>query len=341
MLRSRYKPEWRPSWEGTDKQWFQCEDGLRMGPHPILDATRISDGKMVAIKAVCKSVHPLEVEITQFFSSEPVSSDLRNHCTPLYDVLQDPYDGDTSLLVLPLLRQYDDPRFQTVGEAVEFFRQLFQGLEFMHEHRVAHRDCMSLNIMMDPLPMFPNMYHPQSPDSSLDLRGFPKQYTRTERPTKYYLVDFGLSRKYAAYNVTPQELPILGGDKSVPEFQGEGHNEAWDPFPTDVYYIGNVIREGFLQKYYGLDFMDGLVKDMLSEDPSQRPTMTAVVARFEDIRAALTSRTMRRRLIDRREDGAAKLFLSIWHVFRSARYIVRRLPARPAVDRADFVPTRS
>ena len=27
MLRPRYRPGWKPSWEGTDKFYFRCEDG--------------------------------------------------------------------------------------------------------------------------------------------------------------------------------------------------------------------------------------------------------------------------------------------------------------------------
>ena len=35
-------------------------------------------------------------------------------------------DTDTQLMVMPLLRVYDDPRMDTVGEAIAFFRQAFE-----------------------------------------------------------------------------------------------------------------------------------------------------------------------------------------------------------------------
>ncbi|OCH94858.1 hypothetical protein OBBRIDRAFT_788858 [Obba rivulosa] len=335
LLRSRYRPDWKPSWEGTKKMSFQCEDGLLMAPHPILDAVRVSDKKMVAIKAIRKSVHPYEAEIGQYLSSEPLASDRRNHCIPIYDVLQDPYDVDKLLLIMPFLRPYDNPRFQTVGEAVEFFRQVFQGLHFMHENHVAHRDCMSLNIMMDPRPLFPDMYHPRAPNFKFDLSGSAKRYSRTERPTKYYLVDFGLSRRYTADDASPQELPILGGDKTVPEFRGAGYNKTWNPFHTDVYYLGNVIKECFLQKYVGLHFLEDLVGQMVHEDPLQRPTMTTVVARFDEICSVLTSYKLRARLMNRWEDGTTRFLWNIWHMFRTAGYLLRSLPAQPVVDRAE------
>ena len=98
---------------------------------------------------------------------------------------------------------------------------------------------------MDPKAMFPQGYHPQTIQMRPDVKGRAKYYTRTARPTKYYLVDFGLSRQYAPDDKNPREHPIWGGDKTVPEFQHS--DEAQDPFPTDVYCLGNVLRQEFLQ----------------------------------------------------------------------------------------------
>lgn len=106
---------------------------------------------------------------------------------------------------------------------------------------------MNLNIMMDPKPTFPNMYHPRLIQRNRDFKGSPKFYSRTARPTKYFLIDFGLSKKYNPEDGESSELPILGGDKTVPEFQGEGYDEPSNPFRTDIYYLGNMIREDFLQ----------------------------------------------------------------------------------------------
>lgn len=51
---------------------------------------------------------------------------------------------------------------------------------------------MYLNIMMDPRPLYPQMYHPIDRLRDMDLRKKAKNYSRTARPTKYYLTDFGL-----------------------------------------------------------------------------------------------------------------------------------------------------
>jgi len=89
-----------------------------------MDATRLQDGKFVMLKLIKKSVHPYEAEIGTFFSSEPLAANPRNHCVPILEVLQIPDDEDELFLVMPLLREHDDPRFDTIGEVVEFFRQI-------------------------------------------------------------------------------------------------------------------------------------------------------------------------------------------------------------------------
>lgn len=96
--------------------------------------------------------------------------------------------------------------------------------------------------------MYPNCWHPlhqwvTCDDVNVDA----KAYTRTECPPKYYLIDFGLSIRYDLKDKAPLEPPIRGGDKSVPEFQRYDSNQTnLNPFFTDVYYVGNRIREELL-----------------------------------------------------------------------------------------------
>ena len=92
----------------------------------VADAVRIADGADVALKQVIASEYPYEVDIATYLSSEPLSTDPRNHSVPVYAVIKVPDEEDISLLVMPLLRKYDNPRFDTFGEAVEFFRQMFE-----------------------------------------------------------------------------------------------------------------------------------------------------------------------------------------------------------------------
>ena len=107
------------------------------------------------------------------------------------------------------------------------------------------RDCTSGNIMLDPSTMYPESFHPVEIDLSRDFRRNAKWYSRTRRPSRYLLIDFGLSRRYDPANGPPLDRTYRGGDKSAPEHQDL--TRPCNPFPTDVYYLGNLIREGYVQ----------------------------------------------------------------------------------------------
>ncbi|KAG9217560.1 hypothetical protein CCMSSC00406_0008487 [Pleurotus cornucopiae] len=295
-------------------------------------AERVSDGELLTFKSLSKSVFPHETEIGQYFSTPPISKDPRNHCVPIYDALQVPDDDDLWLLVMPRLRAHDDPRFDTVGEGVEFFRQIFEGLQFMHQHHIAHRDATYMNIMMDARLLYPEGYHPFLPWRNPHMSGSAKHLTRTQRPVTYFLVDFGLSRKYTPEERPPLEPIIAGGDRSVPEFATA---DACDPFPVDVYTLGNMIKLYFLDgdestsSLSGFEFMRPLVTDMTQADPSKRPTMDEVVERFEAIRKGLSSWKLRSRVVKSTDSSFMGFFRSIKHWRRRIVFIVKRVPPLP------------
>lgn len=90
-----------------------------------MDAIRKSDNTLVFLKKDLPNRHSPEVSIGQYFSTNPVASDPRNHCIPFYDVLDLP-EGGGKVMVMPFYRPWDNPRFETVGEAVAFFGQIFE-----------------------------------------------------------------------------------------------------------------------------------------------------------------------------------------------------------------------
>ncbi|EIW62688.1 uncharacterized protein TRAVEDRAFT_69009 [Trametes versicolor FP-101664 SS1] len=329
MLRPRYRPDWVPSWHKDGGAYYDSyEDGRAIVRNAVLDATRISDDTVVTLKKIQTSEHPYEVDICRFFSSEPRASDPANRCVPVYDVLDVPDDPDCKLIVMPFLRKFFDPRFLTVGEAVEFFRQAFEGLRFMHAHHVAHRDCGRMNIMMDPRPLYPQLYHFASIRAKRDLSGTAKYFTRTRNPVRYHLIDFGLSRRFDPAKGPPRSWPIWGADRTVPEFHKS--LEPCDPFPTDVYYLGNVIKTVFLDVYTGLDFMKPIVDDMVRDEPASRPNMDQVVARFDLLLGSLSTWKLRARLPQRNEYWMVRLFRAIAHTFRTIFYILTLRPALPS-----------
>lgn len=95
--------------------------------------------------------------------------------------------------------------------------------------------------------MFPKPFHPIKTSRRRDWKGRAAYYTRTECPPRYFFIDFGLSIRYDPGDTVHLEQPIRGGDKTAPEHTGDNYYVPCDPFPTDIYYLGNLIREHFVQ----------------------------------------------------------------------------------------------
>jgi len=334
MLRQRYHPDWTPSWWGTRKNWTNCEDGVtsRTPTLDVMDATQISDGQFVVLKKTSKSRNPSETDILHWFSSGSAANDPRNHVVPILQVLDVPHEEDLIIIVMPLLRKYDNPWFDTVGEALECIRQLFEGLQFMHQNNIAHRDLARPSIMMDASGMYPEGFHPRDIGMSRDYTHYAKPYTRTQRPPKYYFIGFGSAKRYptATAHEPVLDSPIWGFDKTVPEFRKVPPSPC-DPFATDVYYLGNVLKEDFQVTKLGFEFMDRLIEDMTHENPRKRPTMDQVVQRFDELRMEIRDSKLRSRVVGRYDDAIVGLLLSVPHWTRRVEAIVRGVPPSPVL----------
>lgn len=93
----------------------------------MIDAIRIYDSKPVVLKRTFKhAVNGEEAKLTKYFFSPPIRDDPNNHCVPLLDVMDIPDDEGFEILVIPLLRPFDSPRFDTVGECIDLFQQIFK-----------------------------------------------------------------------------------------------------------------------------------------------------------------------------------------------------------------------
>ncbi|KAK0479618.1 hypothetical protein IW261DRAFT_1607937 [Armillaria novae-zelandiae] len=261
----------------------------------IIDATRAEDGKLVALKRISKMNFPFELELGTFFSSSPLSDDPRNHCVPIYEVLQSPHDPDVQFIVMPRLREAHTPSFDTVGEFADAFQQIFEGIEFMHEHFVAHKDINILNVMLDATKLFPKGFHPFHHSLNTKHNDIATHITRTQCWPRYYIIDFGYYRRY-----DPNKLPfddiVAAGDRSAPELRRlrDDPSAKLNPFSFDVYCVGNMMREDYnIECCPGLHFLLPLVDDMTQDKPSLRPTMREALTRFVGLCNSLSMSQLR------------------------------------------------
>ncbi|KAK0491842.1 hypothetical protein EDD18DRAFT_1290915 [Armillaria luteobubalina] len=253
----------------------------------IIDATRTEDDKLVALKKISKMDFPFELGLGTFLSSSPLSDNPRNHCVPVYEVLQSPHDPDVQLIVMPRLREAHTPSFDTVGEFVDAFQQIFEvpsvyyGIEFMHENFVAHKDINILNVMLDTSKLYPKGFHPSHHSIDTKYDGIATHITRTQCWPRYYIIDFGYSRRYDP-NKLPYDDIVAAGDRSAPELQRlrDDLSAKLNPFAFDVYCAGNMMCRNFDIRCPGLHFLLPLVDDMTQDEPSLRPTMREALTRF-------------------------------------------------------------
>ena len=121
-----------------------------------------------------------------------------------------------------------------------------QGIEYMHQQNVAHRDITIGNIMMDASELYPEGFHPVRQNLSRNGMAEVVGVMRTHAPVRYYLIDFDSA--IAFEKGTPIRYKYAEGkagrDAEVPEFK---LGEPYDPFKVDVFQFGNLLRREFLQ----------------------------------------------------------------------------------------------
>ncbi|KAJ6461320.1 hypothetical protein C8R45DRAFT_1028057 [Mycena sanguinolenta] len=288
-LRPRYHPNWTPTWElpgNEDVPCYRFEDSIPISiPGNVLDAVRIADNVKVVLKLVWTTE---EMDLSWYLgeclpSTEP---DSRNRCVPLLDKLDfeafnikhEKYKG---LLVLPFLREFDDPPFRQLSEVTEAVGQFLQAVEYMHAKNVAHRDFCYGNLMMDASHVVPRGWHFEAPwtrcGKGEGIKSVPRS---TVGPIAYYVIDFGLSDRF--FDVRPEDVLDVGKygqDKTVPELS---ETVPYNPFKVDIYQLGNVIME-LVKTYDGLEIFRQLAEVMTQQDPAERPTASECVKLFHDL----------------------------------------------------------
>ncbi|KAJ7502424.1 kinase-like domain-containing protein [Mycena galericulata] len=344
LLRPRYSPGWTPPSKAIRRRNLDIEELVMPLPTGVMDATRLSDGSYVILKRADRLGGPSEgstafreVYITQKLSAEPLNSDPKNHCVRSIEILHVPDKADTDLIAIPLLYPWQRFPPSTIGEAVDFFSQVFEGLQFMHNHNIWHGDCKFNSIMMDATPILKYDLHPWDHDRTREYsaRAVRPLRSRTMNPVRYYWIDFDLSGEYNPSDGPPLVEPCYGGTHGVPEWAFP--ERRCNPFAVDVWCLGYMIREYFTEgfglqshrKVRGLEFMDDLVADMSNEDPTKRPTMDEVVGRFAGLRVQLSEWKLRSRFTNKKM-SVLEVIRSTGHWVQQLYFMAKRIPAIPS-----------
>ncbi|KAI0040473.1 hypothetical protein FA95DRAFT_1502816 [Auriscalpium vulgare] len=320
LLRPRLRPSWQPSWMGTNKLWIDVEDGIRTPlRYHLIDATRLSDGKMVYIKRV--KTGDLESSIAIRLSSEPLRSDPRNHSVPILDTFVDSDDSQISYIVMPFLKPIYRPEIEFIGELLDFGEQILEGLTFLHDNGIAHRDCATPNIMMDASAMYPKGFHPVKQGFLPDRSDVAPCYSRLSAGVKYYFVDYGISSEFPLDSDPASRLVVgrLGRDQEPPELSD---TVSYDPFKVDIFVVGNIFRRKYYEVAVNLGFLWPFVLAMTNPDPNMRPPAQELLEQWRLMRRSLPAVSRHWRIRPRKESAIERLF---WDGIYSVRLFVHLL----------------
>lgn len=89
---------------------------------------------------------------------------------------------------------------------------------------------------MDGRALFPAGHHPVRINNTIDAMHKATPLTRSERPVRYYYIDFGLSVKFPE-GASHLVVGDVGRDDEVPELSSD---VPYDAFKVDVYALGNL-----------------------------------------------------------------------------------------------------
>ncbi|KAI0669510.1 kinase-like domain-containing protein [Trametes maxima] len=299
ILRPRYRPDWRPSWLGTNLRPTFCEDSILLVDYQVMDARCKDNDEIVAIKTFRRDSQ--EMHIAGYLSA--LRYDPQNHSVPIHRILDDPHDSSLSLMVMPYLRPCNDPDFTLVGEIIEFINQTLEGLTFMHRHHIAHRDIAAENIMMDAKAMYPEGHHPvrldYTPDAIYQVTPLP----RIGLPIHYYYIDFGLACQFSK-GESHYVIGDVGRDAEVPELSS---TIPYDAFKVDIYALGNLYAKEFEKKYTNTQFLVPLIERMTQQRPDLRPTAQEALTQWYDIRDSLSESMPRWKLAPRSEAAIGRM----------------------------------
>ncbi|KAF5374146.1 hypothetical protein D9615_008826 [Tricholomella constricta] len=96
--------------------------------------------------------------------------------------------GDNVYLCMERLNPYDQPPFKTVANYIDFFRQMLEGLTFLHELKIANMTFQDPSCYMVDLSSAPSTC--ESPD----------EFDRTTYPVRYYFTNLSHAKKFDTPN---------------------------------------------------------------------------------------------------------------------------------------------
>ncbi|KAJ7159950.1 hypothetical protein C8R43DRAFT_1124316 [Mycena crocata] len=162
--------------------------------------------------------------------------------------------------------------------------QFLGGLQFMHEHNIAHYDIAPQNMVMDESRVVPNGSHFIRPRTHT---GFQNLFSWNDRctvgPVDYYYIDFGLSLYFPHGKDTALCTGLLRTFPDIPELS---LTVPYNPFKVDIFQLGLTMHK-LIDAYPALEEFRSVAHNLTAVKPSDRSTPVEALTLLRSIGAAL------------------------------------------------------
>ncbi|KAI0743997.1 hypothetical protein C8Q80DRAFT_873835 [Daedaleopsis nitida] len=247
-----------------------------------LKAVRTTDGHVVSLSLVEEAKELSKVKCARKLASRLLYREHpRNHCAPL-DILRDPYNKEFLIFVTPCLGKHPLHAFESVGEVMDFCRQLFEGLHFLHEQgvfRLKHPDEVVTFDAFRPLEC--DMMHRRRSPWNADRHGtHVRSRSYTAHPVKYF------------FDV-PSSVFILDKSTRLSVKNDQARRLA---ATDDVKRLCNLI-EGLMCMYTNLGFLEALVTCMNAQIEHRTPAIDEAMQELDKLISQLSRKQLRARAV--------------------------------------------
>ncbi|KAJ7150533.1 kinase-like domain-containing protein [Mycena crocata] len=234
----------------------------------VLDGVRIEDKQKVVFKRIRTDSD--ELQIFKRLSAASLRGDPRNRTIPVLDIFE----------------HSQDP-FHCRSEFVEAMRQYLEGLQFMHDNHIAHRDIAPKNMMMEESRVVPKGSHFTNERTHVGtLKSFwwKKRCSVDGDSIQYHFIDFGFSEYYPDSNEDAKTLGRMRGFEEIPEMS---LTVPYNPFKVDLYMFGMMMLN-IIKTYPGLDIFRPVGEKMCRQNPDERLTAEQALACLDEIAHGLS-----------------------------------------------------
>ncbi|KAF6761354.1 other/AgaK1 protein kinase [Ephemerocybe angulata] len=261
-------------WEQPHDLVFTAIETFRMW------AARDESGREVIIRMISGPTPSDELKIFQRLNSTKARADQRNHTLPVLEYLN--FDGFV-FVVMPrwgdsFTCDVDQLPFSAVSEIFDLAETLFEGLEFLHENCISHRDITHGNTVM-------NVIEPMVFSGRSDMR--------KPGDVRYAYIDWDAAIIFPeGTDIRSVQVPREMRTTTISAGLVEGLS---NPFKDDVRYLTRALARYLRVTENEIPSIGIFFEDVLSRDDHNLPSAKECLTKLRDIRASTSKSVLQSR----------------------------------------------